>query len=69
MQKFISKLISLFSRETVRSIALQKVFVKQSFQNFIFKHSYSSAPFQFKRKFIINLKYFVRRKCLQGTEI
>ena len=31
---FINKLISLFTREIVRSIALKKVFVKQSFNNF-----------------------------------
>ena len=56
MYKFINKMISLFTRETVRSIALEKVFVKQSFHNFIFKHGYGCAPFQFKRKFIPNLK-------------
>ena len=56
MYKFINKLISLFTRETFRSIALEKVFFKQSFLNFIFKHSYRGAPFQFKRKVIPNLK-------------
>ena len=56
MYKFINKMISLFTRETVRSIALEKVFVKQSFHNFIFKHSYRGASFQFKRKVIPNLK-------------
>ena len=40
MFKFINEFISLFIRETIRSIALEKIFVKQSFQNFIFKHSY-----------------------------
>ena len=56
MYKCINKLISLFTRETVRSYALEKVFVKQNFQNFIFKHGYRCAPFQFKRKVIPNLK-------------
>ena len=56
MYKFINKLISLFTREAVRFIALKKVFVKQSFHNFIVKHSYRGAPFQFKRKVIPNLK-------------
>ena len=32
---FINKLILFFTRETVRSIALDKVFVKQSFHHFI----------------------------------
>ena len=36
MYKIINKFISLFTRETVGSIAL-KVFVKHSFHNFIFK--------------------------------
>ena len=56
MYKFINKLISLFTRATVRSIALEKVFLKQSFHNFIFEHSYSGASFQIKRKVIPNLK-------------
>ena len=56
MHKFIIKLISLFTRETVRSIALEKVFVKQSFYKFSFKHGYRCAPFQFKRKVVLNLK-------------
>ena len=56
MYKFVNMLISLFTRETVRAIALDKVFVKQSFHNFIFKHAYRCAPFQFKRKVILNLK-------------
>ena len=56
MYTFINKLISLFTGETVRSIALEKVFFKQNFQHFIFKHSYRGAPFQFKRKVIPNLK-------------
>ena len=49
MYKFIYKLIS------VRYIALEKVFVQQSFQNFIFKQDYRCAPFQIKRKVIPNL--------------
>ena len=40
MYKFINLLISFFTRETVG-----KVFVKQSFNNFIFKHGYERAPF------------------------
>ena len=56
MYKFINKLISLFKRETVRSIALEEVFFKQSFLNFIFKQSYRGALFQIKRKVIPNLK-------------
>ena len=52
MHTFINKLISLFSRETVRSLALDMVF----FHNFIFKHGYRCALFQFKRKVIPNLK-------------
>ena len=56
MYKFINKMISLFTRETVRSIAFEKVFVKQSFLNFIFKQIYRGAPFPFKRKVIPNFK-------------
>ena len=48
--------IIVYIRETVRFIALEKIFVKQSFLYFIFKHSYGCAPFQFKRKVIPNLK-------------
>ena len=44
--KFINLLISLFTRETVRSIALDKVFVKQSFHNLIYKHGFRGASFQ-----------------------
>ena len=40
MYKFINKLLSLFTRETVRSNVPDKVFVKQSFHYFIFKHGY-----------------------------
>ena len=61
--------ISLFSRETVWFIALEKVFVKQSLHNFIFKHGYRCAALQFKSKVVPNLKPCVRDKCLQETEI
>ena len=54
--KCINKFTSLFTRETVRSIVLEKVSVKQSFHNLIFKHGYRCALFQFKRKVIPNLK-------------
>ena len=56
MYNIINILISFFTRETVRSIALERVFVKQSFQYFIFKHGYRCAPFQIKRKVIPNYK-------------
>ena len=56
MYKFINMLILFFTIETVRSITLDKVFVKQSFYNFIFKHGYKCALFQFKRKIIPNIK-------------
>ena len=56
MYKCINKLISSFTRETLRSIALEKVFVEQIFHKFIFKHGYRCAPFQFKRKVIPKLK-------------
>ena len=54
--------MSLFTRERVRSIALEKVFVKLSFLKFIFIHGYICALFQFKRKVIPNLKLCVKRK-------
>ena len=53
MFKFINKLLSLFTRETVRSVILDKVFVKKSFHNFIFKHVYRCAPFQFKKSLVV----------------
>ena len=61
MYKFINSLISLFTREKVRFIALDKVFVKQSFHNLIFKHGYRCAPLQFKRKVIPNQKEMFAR--------
>ena len=49
MYKFINLLISFFTRETVRSIAME-VFVKQSFHNFIFKHGYRCDRLNTKKR-------------------
>ena len=59
MYTFINLLILLFTSEAVRSIALEEVFVEQSFHNFIFQHGYGCSPFQFKRKVMTNLKFIV----------
>ena len=48
--KFIYKLILLFTREAVRSIALDKVFVKQSFHNFIVKHGFRCDRLNTKKR-------------------
>ena len=48
--QIINLLVSFFTRETVRSIGLDKVFVKQSFKNFIFKHGYRCDRLNTKKR-------------------
>ena len=60
-------MITVFTRETVRSIALEKVFIKQSFHNFIFKHSYIVIVFSRRVRLFVVLRLRFEKLMLNKT--
>ena len=72
MYNFINKLISLFTRETVKSIALDKVFVKKGYMFFnIIKIPHPAPPSslpinQFSSPFYASLANFENAGCWGG---